>query len=200
MPCRPEPGIAGAAGAVGLLVARLAQLALGRGRAFPALRAQALGDTRGGAAVISLQVGGDIAPGRRGAASRRTPRTGCDARRAGASRISHIAPEPCAPRRDGDTAQGRGRASRRCPARTWDILLAGGGFRSKGARPTICRPDVHRARVSPVTHQHAEHAACLDWSHRDPWDRILAAQASLENSVLLSTDSVFDAAGVDRHW
>lgn len=51
-----------------------------------------------------------------------------------------------------------------------------------------------------VTHEHAEYAAGLDWSHRDSWDRILAAQASLENCVLLSTHKVFDAAGVDRKW
>lgn len=51
-----------------------------------------------------------------------------------------------------------------------------------------------------VTHEHAEYAACLDWEHRDPWDRILAAQASLENCTLVSVDRVFDDAGVYRQW
>ena len=51
-----------------------------------------------------------------------------------------------------------------------------------------------------VTHEHAEYAACLDWDHRDPWDRLLAAQARLESCALVSTDEVFDGIGVDRHW
>ena len=51
-----------------------------------------------------------------------------------------------------------------------------------------------------VTHEHAEYAACLDWDHRDPWDRLLAAQARLESCALVSADEVFDGIGVDRHW
>lgn len=52
----------------------------------------------------------------------------------------------------------------------------------------------------PITHDHADYAAQLDWEHRDPWDRLLAAQARLENCALISTDAVFDAIGVDRRW
>ena len=43
-----------------------------------------------------------------------------------------------------------------------------------------------------VTHDHAEYAARLDWEHRDPWDRLLASQALLENCVLVSADEIFD--------
>ena len=51
-----------------------------------------------------------------------------------------------------------------------------------------------------ITHDHAEYAAHLEWEHRDPWDRLLAAQALLENCVLLSVDRVFDATSIDRRW
>ena len=51
-----------------------------------------------------------------------------------------------------------------------------------------------------ITHEHAEYAACLDWDHRDPWDRLLAAQARLESCALVSADEVFDGIGVNRHW
>ena len=51
-----------------------------------------------------------------------------------------------------------------------------------------------------VTHDHAEYAAHLDWAHRDPWDRLLAAQALLENCALLSVDRVFDDIPVERRW
>ena len=51
-----------------------------------------------------------------------------------------------------------------------------------------------------ITHEHAEYAACLDWDHRDPWDRFLAAQARLEGCALVSADGVFDGIGVRRYW
>ncbi len=51
-----------------------------------------------------------------------------------------------------------------------------------------------------ITHEHAEYAACLDWDHRDPWDRLLAAQARLEGCALVSADGVFDGIGVRRYW
>ena len=51
-----------------------------------------------------------------------------------------------------------------------------------------------------ISHEHAEYAACLDWDHRDPWDRLLAAQARLESCAFVSTDEVFDGIGVDRRW
>ncbi len=46
---------------------------------------------------------------------------------------------------------------------------------------------------------HAELAAAFDWEHRDPWDRILAAQTRLEHCALISTDAVFDAVLQDRY-
>ena len=57
----PEPRVAGAAGRVPLLAAGFAQGASGPGRRLPALRAQALRDSPGGAPVVALQVAG--APG-----------------------------------------------------------------------------------------------------------------------------------------
>ena len=51
-----------------------------------------------------------------------------------------------------------------------------------------------------ITHEHAEYAACLDWDHRDPWDRLLAAQTRLEGCALVSADGVFDGIGVRRYW
>ena len=51
-----------------------------------------------------------------------------------------------------------------------------------------------------VTHDHAEYAAHLESAHRDPWDRLLAAQALLESCVPVSVDKVFDDTPVDRRW
>lgn len=51
-----------------------------------------------------------------------------------------------------------------------------------------------------ITYDHAEYAAQLRWPHRDPWDRLLAAQTFLEHCTLVSVDQVFDATSVDRRW
>lgn len=44
-----------------------------------------------------------------------------------------------------------------------------------------------------ISAQHAYFAAKFEWEHRDPFDRILAAQAAAENLILITNDSVFDS-------
>jgi PIN domain nuclease of toxin-antitoxin system len=51
-----------------------------------------------------------------------------------------------------------------------------------------------------VTDLHAELAASFDWDHRDPWDRILAAQTRLEHCTFASLDIAFDAVLHERVW
>ena len=44
-------------------------------------------------------------------------------------------------------------------------------------------------------------AGRLDWDHRDPWDRLIAATALERRAVLVSADPAFDAVrGLERHW
>ena len=40
---------------------------------------------------------------------------------------------------------------------------------------------------------HAYHAGKFEWTHRDPFDRLLAAQAYLENLALITNDPAFEA-------
>jgi PIN domain nuclease of toxin-antitoxin system len=51
-----------------------------------------------------------------------------------------------------------------------------------------------------VTFEHALLAGALDIPHRDPFDRLLIAQAMHEQFVLVSNERVFDAFGVNRLW
>ena len=48
-------------------------------------------------------------------------------------------------------------------------------------------------RVLPLTLAHALAAGALDWAHRDPFDRMLAAQAVAERAALVTADRVFAA-------
>lgn len=51
-----------------------------------------------------------------------------------------------------------------------------------------------------VTYLHALRAGNYSWQHRDPFDRMLAAQSDLEAMALLSNDSVFSALEVATLW
>ncbi|MCX7372385.1 MAG: type II toxin-antitoxin system VapC family toxin [Alphaproteobacteria bacterium] len=55
----------------------------------------------------------------------------------------------------------------------WDALLAEAGF-----------------AALPVSAAHGMPAARWDWAHRDPFDRLLAAQSMLEGAALLTADPV----------
>jgi PIN domain nuclease of toxin-antitoxin system len=49
----------------------------------------------------------------------------------------------------------------------------------------------------PVQHSHALHAGSLPRHHADPFDRLLIAQAQLENLQLLTADRQFEAYEVN---
>ena len=52
----------------------------------------------------------------------------------------------------------------------------------------------------PVTLAHAEAVESLTWHHRDPFDRMLVAQATVEGAVLLSGDEALRAYDVPIVW
>jgi PIN domain nuclease of toxin-antitoxin system len=52
----------------------------------------------------------------------------------------------------------------------------------------------------PVTAFHAEAVEHLPWHHRDPFDRLLVAQALVDRLVLVSADRRLAAYGVDVLW
>ena len=57
-----------------------------------------------------------------------------------------------------------------------------------------------RVTPLPITQVHAVHSAELPLHHRDPFDRVLVAQARLEGMPLMSTDEVFRAYDVEVVW
>lgn len=56
------------------------------------------------------------------------------------------------------------------------------------------------ARALTITAEHAEATRDLPMHHRDPFDRLLVAQAMVEDAVLISGDATLDAYGVRRRW
>ena len=52
----------------------------------------------------------------------------------------------------------------------------------------------------PVTLEHAHLAGTMGGRHRDPFDRMLAAQSQIENVPLVTADPVFSAFGTRVLW
>jgi len=58
-----------------------------------------------------------------------------------------------------------------------------------------------QATIVPMTDRHGVIAGGLNWAHEDPFDRMLAAQAILEDATLVTADRAFDAVpGLRRLW
>lgn len=55
-------------------------------------------------------------------------------------------------------------------------------------------------RELPMTSSHALRAGSLIGEHRDPFDRMLVAQALLEGIPLASIDAALSALGAERLW
>ena len=52
----------------------------------------------------------------------------------------------------------------------------------------------------PISVRHGQIAGALPGAHRDPFDRMLIAQAMEETLALVSNEHVFDRFGVARLW
>lgn len=52
----------------------------------------------------------------------------------------------------------------------------------------------------PITVTHARLAGLMNIVHKDPFDRMLIAQAQAEDMVLVSNEALFDTFAVQRLW
>jgi PIN domain nuclease of toxin-antitoxin system len=58
----------------------------------------------------------------------------------------------------------------------------------------------NRFAILPILPRHAAQAASLPFHHRDPFDRLIIAQALVEALPVLSSDAQWDAYPVQRLW
>ena len=89
-------------------------------------------------------------------------------------------------------------------ASAWEIATKARIGKLPGAR-LLAHGFAERVRLEgflevAITISHGERAGALPGPHRDPFDRMLIAQAQAENLVLVSSESVFDGYGVQRLW
>jgi PIN domain nuclease of toxin-antitoxin system len=54
------------------------------------------------------------------------------------------------------------------------------------------------AEVLPITLEHALLAGSMSWAHRDPFDRLLVAQATVEDATFVTVDAAIVGIPVPR--
>jgi PIN domain nuclease of toxin-antitoxin system len=89
-------------------------------------------------------------------------------------------------------------------ASAWEITMKSrlGKLPGAGAVAADVAGSVAAQGFSPldITMRHAQRAGRLPGEHRDPFDRMLIAQAQLDDLTIVSNESAFDAYGVSRLW
>lgn len=55
-------------------------------------------------------------------------------------------------------------------------------------------------RILHIEPKHAAPITSLPFHHRDPFDRLIVAQALVEQIAIVSNDAILDAYGVTRLW
>jgi PIN domain nuclease of toxin-antitoxin system len=68
--------------------------------------------------------------------------------------------------------------------------------------PADLLEQLERAQVEllPITARHADRVGTLPMRHRDPFDRLLVAQAEIEGFALVTADTELSGYGVDVVW
>ena len=78
-------------------------------------------------------------------------------------------------------------------ASAWEIATKHRLGKLQGAGAVVSGYQEHlvrlRAAELPITGHHALTAGALQWSHRDPFDRVIVAQAVLESLPVVTSDS-----------
>lgn len=90
-------------------------------------------------------------------------------------------------------------------ASAWELFTKHRIGKLPGAGPWLDVLEDHVARLGaemlPITWHHARLSGRIEWSHRDPFDRVLAAQAIRESLILVTVDRVFSGLpGLQVLW
>lgn len=60
--------------------------------------------------------------------------------------------------------------------------------------------DFHRIEMLDITVESLVQLTALPHHHRDPFDRLIIAQALVENLPIIGVDEIFDAYSISREW
>ena len=85
-------------------------------------------------------------------------------------------------------------------ASAWEVTIKVSLGRLRLAAPFGATVEASGLAFLPLTLEHVEEVAQLPLHHRDPFDRMLVAQARVENLTLVTGDHRLAAYAVHRFW
>jgi PIN domain nuclease of toxin-antitoxin system len=89
-------------------------------------------------------------------------------------------------------------------ASAWELSIKFGLGRIPGASDLITNfsdeMENEGFQLLPISVEHGIRAGLLPGLHKDPFDRMLAAQDQAENIPIISNEAVFEGYGVRRLW
>ena len=85
-------------------------------------------------------------------------------------------------------------------ASAWEVAIKISSGRLRLAAPFGATVESSGLRFLPLTLEHVEEVVTLPFHHRDPFDRMLIAQARVENLTLITVDQKLSAYDVRRFW
>lgn len=92
------------------------------------------------------------------------------------------------------------------PVTLWEIGLKAGGkgfdFHLPDDWEKVLPAHAERHRITwlPISPGHCRHIQDLPFHHKDPFDRMIVAQALSEGLKVVSSDPMFDDYAVERIW
>lgn len=89
-------------------------------------------------------------------------------------------------------------------ASAWEMAIKVSLGKLKLPQPVgqFVRTELRKNAISllPIDLKHLDRAAALPFHHRDPFDRLIIAQALAVGLAVVSSDTFLDAYGVQRLW
>lgn len=89
-------------------------------------------------------------------------------------------------------------------ASLWEIAikLSIGKLPMKRSLSDLIRYDIHgnMIEILQIGTSHLKTLSVLPFHHRDPFDRMIIAQAIAEDLVVIGADSAFKSYDIDLHW
>ena len=90
------------------------------------------------------------------------------------------------------------------PASFWEIAIkiSGGKYKLVRSYEDFWRRGMveNNIDILPIELRHTSQLLSMPFHHKDPFDRLLVAQALAEQIPLISNDSTLDTYGIERIW
>jgi len=82
----------------------------------------------------------------------------------------------------------------------WEVAIKRSLGKLKAPPDLLQQLERTGVNLLPITARHADRVGTLPMHHRDPFDRLLVAQAQIEGLALVSADGKLNRYGIELIW